>query len=74
MISFLRIPAKKHLVPFLSKLPNEVLEVLVGEALCCPIETRAEVVYEPLPGVLLPDLAGEVPCLFEVGSLRLEPD
>ena len=64
----------------LSQLPHHRRDINVGgitrtrEALGGPVEARAQVVHEPLSGVLLPDLAREATRLGEVGELRLKPD
>lgn len=61
-------------LPFLRDVPNEVLQGIIGESLCSPIEARAQIIHEPLSRVLFSDLAREIPCLLQVGQLGLEPE
>ena len=42
-----RMRAQNVRLPFLAEVPNEVLQIRVGEALPCPVEARAKVVHEP---------------------------
>ena len=57
----------------LRELPDEVLHVRIREALPRPIEARAEVVHEPLPGVTLTYRASEGARLLNIWASSLEP-
>lgn len=58
----------------LSKLPNELLEILLVEAMSGPVETGTQVVDQPLTGVLLADLSGKGLGLSKIRRLGLKPE